>query len=132
QKMCDATPARRKPRAGAPHCARTGALDHDDRRSAIPREESMFSKTIRIGAFVALLASPATVQAASLNVVTVAAPDVNCVFDPSCKLVVTDSVGDILIPNMKGGILQSRTFSGAAGAPGAGLTGYDYRIDLTQ
>ena len=92
----------------------------------------MFSKTIRVGAFVALLASPATVQAASLNVVTVAAPDVNCVFDPSCKLVVTDSVGDILIPNMKGGILQSRTFSGAAGAPGAGLTGYDYRIDLTQ
>jgi hypothetical protein len=28
--------------------------------------------------------------------------------------------------------LQSRTFTGAAGAPGAGKTAYEYRVDLTQ
>ena len=68
-----------------------------------------------------------------LKIVNVTAPDINCVFDPSCKLTVTDSAGDIVIPNVTGkAILQSRTFSGAAGAPGAGLTGYEYRVDLTQ
>lgn len=92
----------------------------------------MFSKTIWLWA-VAALAASAAAQAAPLTVVKVTAPDVNCVFDPSCTITVTDSVGDIVIPGMTGkAILQSRTFSGAAGAPGAGLTGYDYRVDMTQ
>jgi hypothetical protein len=68
-----------------------------------------------------------------LTVVKVAAPDVNCVFDPSCTITVTDSAGDIVIPGTTGkAILQSRTFTGTAGAPGAGLTGYEYRVDMTQ
>ena len=91
------------------------------------------SKTLRLWIAAAFVAAPAAAQAAALKVVTVTAPDINCVFDPSCKLVVTDSVGDIVIPGMTGkAILQSRSFSGAAGAPGAGLTGYEYRVDLTQ
>lgn len=96
-------------------------------------EDSMLSKTIRLWAAAAFVAVPAVAQAVPLKVVTVAAPDVNCVFDPSCKLVVTDTVGDIVIPGMIGtAVLQSRSFSGAPGAPGDGLTGYEYRVDLTQ
>ena len=87
----------------------------------------------RIGLIAACLAVPAAALATPLKAVTVAAPDVNCVFDPSCKLTVADTVGDISVPGVTGkAVLQSRTFSGAAGAPGEGLTGYDYRIDLTQ
>ena len=91
------------------------------------------SKLIGLCVAAAFVAAPATVQATPLKIVNVTAPDVNCVFDPSCKLAVTDSLGDIVIPAVTGkAILQSRTFSGAAGAPGDGLTGYDYRVDLTQ
>ena len=47
--------------------------------------------------------------------------------------VVTDGIGTFSIPNMTGtGRLQSRTFAGQAGAPGAGKTAYEYRVDLTQ
>lgn len=90
-------------------------------------------KTARLCIAAAFVAAPAALQAAPLKVVTVTAPDVNCVFDPSCKLSVTDTLGDIVIPNLMGkAVLQSRTFSGAPGAPGDGLTGYEYRVDLTQ
>src|SRR5689334_13535533 len=59
--------------------------------------------------------------ATPLTVVTVAAPDINCVFEIDCTVVVTDSIGTISIPSMTGtGRLQSRTFAGQAGAPGAG------------
>lgn len=96
-------------------------------------EDSMFITIMRLCAAAACVAVPAVAQAVSLKVVTVTAPDVNCVFDPSCKLTVTDTIGDIVIPALSGkAVLQSRTFSGAAGAPGAGLTGYEYRVDLTQ
>ena len=71
--------------------------------------------------------------AAPLTVVTVAAPDINCVFETDCTVVVTDSVGNIALPSATGiARLQSRTFAGQPGAPGAGKTGYEYRLDLTQ
>jgi hypothetical protein len=71
--------------------------------------------------------------AAPLSVVKVTAPDINCVFETDCTIVVTDSVGNIPLPNITGTArLQSRTFTGQAGAPGAGKTGYEYRVDLTQ
>jgi hypothetical protein len=71
--------------------------------------------------------------AAPLAVVNVAAPDINCVFETDCTIVVTDSVGNIALPNVTGvARLQSRTYTGQAGAPGAGKTGYEYRLDLTQ
>jgi hypothetical protein len=84
-----------------------------------------------LGAILCSLTSVA--GAAPLTVVKVAAPDINCVFETDCTIVVTDSVGNIPIPNATGiARLQSRTFTGQAGAPGAGKTGYEYRLDLTQ
>ena len=72
--------------------------------------------------------------AAPLTVVNVAAPAVNCVFDASCKVVVTDSIGNYPpSPRYTGQeILQSRTYVGQPGTPGAGKTAYVYRVDFTQ
>jgi hypothetical protein len=46
---------------------------------------------------------------------------------------VTDSIGQIPIPNLTAGSarLQARTFAGKPGAPAAGKFGYEYRVDLT-
>ena len=65
-----------------------------------------------------------------LKVVDVNAPSVNCVFDPSCKVVVNDSTATIPIPTGGTNFLQSRTFTGKPGAPANGLYAYEYRIDL--
>jgi hypothetical protein len=88
-----------------------------------------------IGLYVVAALFPVTAHAASLTVVNVGAPAINCVFNTTCKVTVTDSVGTIPVPpGLWSGTarLQSRTFVGAAGAPGAGKTAYDYRVDLTQ
>jgi hypothetical protein len=74
-------------------------------------------------------------QAQVLTVVEVGAPAVNCVFNPSCTITVSDTVGFISLPYLavpQTAWLQSRTFTGASGTPGAGKTGYMYRISLTQ
>ena len=84
-----------------------------------------------LGAMLCSLTSAA--GAAPLSVVKVAAPDINCVFETDCTVIVTDSVGNIALPNIAGTArLQSRTFAGQPGAPGAGTTAYEYRVDLTQ
>jgi hypothetical protein len=84
-----------------------------------------------LGAMLYSLTSAA--GAAPLTIVKVAAPDINCVFETDCTIVVTDSVGNIALPNVTGiARLQSRTFTGQPGAPGAGKTAYEYRLDLTQ
>ena len=81
----------------------------------------------------ALLAPAVGVHAAPLTVVTVGAPAVNCVFNPTCKVTVTDSVGTIPLPGATGAAdLQSRTYKGVRGTKGQGLTAYVYRVDLTQ
>lgn len=68
-----------------------------------------------------------------LRVVNVGAPAVNCVFNPSCTITVTDTVSNIPLSGITGNaILQSRTFTGASGAPAAGFFGYEYRVDLTN
>jgi hypothetical protein len=69
-----------------------------------------------------------------LKVVEVGAPAINCVFQADCKIPVSDTTGNILFPTVDAGTawLQSRTFAGEVGAPGAGTTGYEYRISLTQ
>src|SRR5262249_35567565 len=74
-------------------------------------------------------------SAGPLNVVEVAAPAINCVFSANCTITVTDSVGQLPLANLNTpntAWLQSRTFTGAAGTPGAGKTGYEYRLDMTQ
>ena len=88
---------------------------------------------IGLGFVVAMCLVSSAAQAAPLTVVNVGAPSVNCVFNTTCKVTVTDSVGDIVLPGTADkGRLQSRTYVGAAGAPGAGKTAYEYRVDLTQ
>lgn len=79
-----------------------------------------------------LLAGGAVAQ--PLKVVEVSAPAINCVFNASCTITVSDTTGNILLPAVAPGTawLQSRTFSGQPGTPAAGLTGYEYRISLTQ
>ena len=78
-------------------------------------------------------AAPGPAHAADLTVVNVSAPAINCVFNASCTVVVTDSVGTLeYTPLGSGAFLQSRTYPGASGAPGAGTTAYEYRVDLTQ
>ena len=77
---------------------------------------------------------PCAAQAQALKIVEVGAPAINCVFQTDCNIPVSDTSGNILIPSLAPGTawLQSRTFAGEAGAPGAGTTGYEYRISLTQ
>ena len=66
--------------------------------------------------------------ACSLRVVNVGAPAINTVFDPSGVVPVQDHSA----PIWTSGFLQSRNFSGVAGAPAAGMQGYEYRIDLSN
>ena len=73
---------------------------------------------------------PFVVEAAPLKVVNVSAPAINCVFNPSCTVVVNDTSDNILMSTGGTGFLQSRTYKGAAGSPAAGLFAYEYRIDL--
>ncbi|WP_375413976.1 hypothetical protein [uncultured Bradyrhizobium sp.] len=94
----------------------------------------MFGKSILSGA-IAALAIPCAAQAQLLKVVEVNAPKVNCVFQTDCKLPVTDTSSNISPPFLADpgtAWMQSRTFAGEAGAPGAGTTGYEYRLSMTQ
>ena len=93
------------------------------------------AKTIGQSVAFLLALAPFVVQAAPLSFVNVGAPAINCVFNPSCTVTVTDSVDTIAVsPLVWTGTarLQSRTFVGAAGSPAAGKTAYEYRVDLTQ
>lgn len=81
----------------------------------------------------AALWAPQAGHCAALTVVNVSAPALNCVFDKSCKVAVDDTNGTLqFTPFGSGALLQSRTYPGAAGTPGAGTTAYLYRVDLTQ
>jgi hypothetical protein len=69
------------------------------------------------GAMVALALSSAAVCAQSLKVVNVNAPAVNCVFSPTCSIVVNDSIGYVPLPYLqapKTAWLQSRTYTAMA------------------
>lgn len=70
----------------------------------------------------------------SLKIVEVGAPAINCVFQTDCNIPVSDTTGNIELPFITPGTawLQSRTFTGEAGAPGVGTTGYEYRVSMTQ
>ena len=80
-------------------------------------------------------AAPLPLEAETLKVVEVNAPAVNCVFRTTCRITVTDSVGHIPLPFIATAgtaWLQSRSFTAEPGTPGAGKTGYLYRISLTE
>jgi hypothetical protein len=82
----------------------------------------------------ALALLPCAAMAQALKVVEVGAPAINCIFQTDCNIPVSDTTGNIPFSSLTPGTawLQSRTFAGEAGAPGAGTTGYEYRISLTQ
>ncbi len=81
----------------------------------------------------AALGAPAPAHSAALIVVNVSAPQVNCVFNATCTITVNDSVGTLKnTPLGDGAFLQSRTYPGQPGTPGAGTTGYEYRVALNQ
>ena len=89
---------------------------------------------VAFGIFV-FIAGAARAETRSLTIVEVGFPAANCVFSASCTITVNDSVGHIQMPFLakeRTALLQSRTFTGASGTPAAGLTGYIYRISLTQ
>ena len=81
----------------------------------------------------AFFLAPLAAQAAPLTIVNVGAPAINCVFNTTCTVTVSDSIGTFVPPGDGGtGRLQSRTYVGAPGAPAAGLTAYEYRVDMTS
>lgn len=90
-------------------------------------------------ALITICLAAAMVHAAPvpLKMVNVSAPAYNCLFDPSCTIVVDDTTspipdgGVIFCGPVSTFFLQSRTYTGNAGALGAGLYVYEYRIDLT-
>jgi len=89
--------------------------------------------TLCVLAACAVFSSVAAAQ--PLTIVEVNAPAVNCVFRTTCILPVSDTTGNILLPTIPAGTawLQSRTFQSDGVAPaGAGVTGYEYRISMTQ
>jgi hypothetical protein len=83
----------------------------------------------------ALLLAPGAAQAQKLKVVEVGAPAINCVFHADCRVTVSDSVGTIALPLIATpgtAWLQSRTYTGEAGTPGAGKTAFVYRVSMVQ
>ena len=74
--------------------------------------------------------APVAIAAAPLRVVSVSAPAINCVFNPSCTVSVQDSSDNIPMSTGGTGFFQSRTFVGAPGAPAPWANVYEYRIDL--
>jgi hypothetical protein len=79
-----------------------------------------------------LCLTPLVAAAATLKVVNVGAPAINCVFNSSCTISVNDTTDNIPMSTGGTGFLQSRTFKGLAGSPAAGMFGYEYRIDLRK
>ncbi len=94
----------------------------------------MFGRSI-LSAAIAALAIPCAAHAQQLKIVEVNAPKINCVFQTDCNIPVTDTSSNISPPFLADpgtAWMQSRTFAGEAGAPGAGTTGYEYRLSMTQ
>ena len=79
----------------------------------------------------ALTATCAPASAGALTIVEVGFPAVNCLYQPSCTIVVSDSSSKVNLGFDSGsGFFQSRIWNAAAGTPAAGKTGYLYRLDL--
>lgn len=79
-----------------------------------------------------LCLTPFAVQAAPLRVVNVSAPAINCIFNPSCTVTVNDTSDNIPMSTGGTGLLQTRTYTGAPGAPAPWANVYEYRVNLTN
>lgn len=82
----------------------------------------------------AIGASSLQAEARDLTIVTVGAPEINCVFDQDCRITVSDFSAPIVLSGVAGeGFLQSRTQPpGETGTPGAGLYAYEYRVEVSH
>ena len=83
-------------------------------------------RTLGLSALVLVFAVPAM----AYNVVNTSAPQINCPFNTTCTVTVTD-MGS-LIPGTNGGKIQSRIFQGQPGSPLAGKWCYEYRVSMTN
>ena len=85
-------------------------------------------------AAICFLFASSVAQAGPLSIVNVGAPAINCIFNVTCTVVVTDTPGAFTPPGDAGtGNLQSRTFPPSVPpAPAAGNMAYVYRVDLTS
>src|SRR5262245_50425435 len=93
----------------------------------------MMGRSVKWILLAVVLACPQLVAAQPLSVVNVGAPAINCVFNTSCTIGVTDFVANIPLPGISGTArLQSRMYTGSSGAPAAGFNGYEYRVNLTD
>jgi hypothetical protein len=96
-------------------------------------EGALMLRTVMAILAAAAISTPLAAQ--PLTVVEVNAPAVNCVFQPSCTITVSDTVGAIALPYIATpgtAWLQSRIYNSAPGTPAAGKTGYVYRVSLTE
>lgn len=79
-----------------------------------------------------LAAAGVSASAAPLTIAETGFPAVNCLYEPSCTITVSDSTSNVNLGFDSGsGFFQSRIWNAAAGTPAAGKTGYLYRLDLT-
>lgn len=85
------------------------------------------TRSISLALAAGLALAPAA-AAQPLTIVTVGAPQINCLFSTSCSVTVSDHAA----PFLSTGFLQSRTFQGQPGSPAAGKWVYEYRVDLTS
>jgi hypothetical protein len=96
-------------------------------------------------ALVTLVLASSRSANAQLRVADVSAPGINCVFDPACTIVPTDTISAFVYPTAffetgngcvaislpeNKALLQTRTYVGSPGSSAAGLYVYEYRIDL--
>src|SRR5712691_10431915 len=96
-------------------------------------EGALMLRTVMAILAAAAISTPLAAQ--PLTVVEVNAPAVNCVFQPSCTITVSDTTGAIALPYIVTpgtAWLQSRIYNSAPGTPAAGKTGYVYRVSLTE
>ncbi len=81
-----------------------------------------------------VLGSASTATAFPLDIASVRAPAVNCLFDTDCDIAVPDFNQPIPVSGASSpGVLQSRILPvGEAGTVGEGLYAYVYRVDLRE
>jgi hypothetical protein len=104
------------------------SADHPEGRETTKRMKLIMPGLM----FLILSFSGSTLQAQPLRVVEVSAEEVNCLFDPSCRVGGEDTTDAIPISARGPNFLQSRTLIGRRGSAAAGLYVYQYRVDLRR
>jgi hypothetical protein len=70
--------------------------------------------------------------AAPVDLVDVGASEINCLFSPTCTLLVSNTFSPLALPGTSGsGVLETRVFVGQPGSPDQDVYGYEYRVDLS-